>query len=105
MKDRQGEINERLFRHLHNKAQYNEDRNLLRRLAEAREAESYEGVLMTGEQLADLMGIVKDDDGNIPITPFINACMSVDQFDGVQALPREERIRAMRTAFEFLSRV
>lgn len=95
-------VNDRLYRILHDSGQHNEDAELLISLGEAREAQSFQGEPMTVGQLADLMEVERDEEGKIPRVPFLNACLRAHEFDGIKGLSREERIRAMSTAFDFL---
>lgn len=83
-------------------AEYHEDAGLAQRIREADDAMRYEGELFTPDEMADLMGIERRPDGTIPVNPFINGCLSIDTFERVQALPRDQRVRAMCTAFQAL---
>ncbi len=74
----------------------------IRVLMEGLEARDYQGQLLSGNELADLLGTPRDPNGLPNTTAFVNDCMSVDEFDSVRVLPRDQRIQAMATAFNAL---
>ncbi len=57
---------------------------------------------MTWEELANALGIEPKENGNIPGPELFNACMAVQDNPAVQALPKEQRLRVIRTAIDAL---
>lgn len=52
------------------------------------------------------MGLPKNEDETPPsVTDFFNACMKVTEFEGIQRLPDDRRIQAIKTAFTFIDLV
>ena len=53
---------------------------------------------LTYKELADLLGVQCNEDGNLPSFEFFNACTHVLSNPAVKALSKKERARAIRSA-------
>jgi len=97
--------NDQMLDALQGAAMLHGDQKAMQELEEADEARRFDGELLSGNQLADLMGVARGANGQVLLVPFINACMRVDQFEGIQALPRDQRIQAVSSAFAALDTI